>query len=304
MRPDVSVIIPTFARQLAAMRAARSAVRQRGVRAEIIIVDDGSPEPIQLSSDLQSHGVRLIRRNQNRGPAAARNQGVAASTAEHIAFLDSDDFLLPHTLLDRLHAYMKVAPGGAVVLAAGVVRWRPGVRAAEYIPAEADGLRLLASGCWYFPGSTALFSRELWEKVGPLDATLRRLEDLDWGIRLARAGGRVSILPRPVAVVQYSGSARLAAVQNAASVLLRRYGSAGPMPIDAAAFRQLSAYLDLEIAKSSLGEQAFGRFVISLAKSFLRVPRSTVQLQDWWVTAPLDKPRFDEIERFALNLSG
>ncbi len=51
----------------------------------IVVVDDGSVEPIRVSE-----GVLVVRFDESRGPAAARNYGVALAKSEFIAFLDSD----------------------------------------------------------------------------------------------------------------------------------------------------------------------------------------------------------------------
>ncbi|MFZ2511309.1 MAG: mycofactocin biosynthesis glycosyltransferase MftF [Gordonia sp. (in: high G+C Gram-positive bacteria)] len=52
----------------------------------VIVVDDGSAEPIYATGER----VTVIRFDENRGPASARNAGLAASDSEFVAFLDSD----------------------------------------------------------------------------------------------------------------------------------------------------------------------------------------------------------------------
>ena len=62
----------------------------------MIVVDDGSTDDsaaIVRSFD----GVRYIRQ-ENQGPAAARNAGIAVAEGEFLAFSDSDDIVLPHKL--------------------------------------------------------------------------------------------------------------------------------------------------------------------------------------------------------------
>lgn len=66
---------------------------------EIILVDDAStrPETMATLSDLQGRDrrVRVVRLEPNRGPASARNAGIAQASGEWIGFLDSDDLWLP-----------------------------------------------------------------------------------------------------------------------------------------------------------------------------------------------------------------
>ena len=59
-------------------------------RRPTIVVDDGSLEPERIRDVCDRHGVKLIRRPSNAGPAAARNTGLAAVTTPFVAFLDSD----------------------------------------------------------------------------------------------------------------------------------------------------------------------------------------------------------------------
>ncbi|MBO6059435.1 MAG: glycosyltransferase family 2 protein [Bacteroidaceae bacterium] len=56
---------------------------------EILVVDDGSKEPL---SDIK--GVSIVRQ-ENQGLSAARNRGLELAQGEYIQFLDADDFLLP-----------------------------------------------------------------------------------------------------------------------------------------------------------------------------------------------------------------
>jgi glycosyltransferase involved in cell wall biosynthesis len=299
-RPDVAVVIPTYGRPRATCRAIRSALAQKEVRAEIVVVDDASPEPFVPAADIPGTELTVLRLARNCGPAGARNAGVAASRAPFIAFLDSDDFFLPETLAPRLAALdANKEEGRPVLLAAGVWRWRPGRSAQLYVPTEADSVDALASGCWYFPGSTSLFARATWERVGPLDARLRRLEDLDWGIRLARAGGVLRVTPEPAAVIQRSPRAGLGKVTEAAVALLRRYSPGGELPLDARALSRLKAYLSLEKASSALGERKMASFVLNLGLSLARRPRLSLHQQRWWVVRDGSAEELDRVERIA-----
>jgi glycosyltransferase involved in cell wall biosynthesis len=94
--PLVSVIIPAYNSGRYLDEAVQSVIAQTFTDWECIVVDDGSTEDLSRVGKMDSR-VRLIRQ-PNRGTAAARNNGVASSTGEFVAFLDHDDLWLPGNL--------------------------------------------------------------------------------------------------------------------------------------------------------------------------------------------------------------
>ncbi|MCC7334736.1 MAG: glycosyltransferase family 2 protein [Pirellulaceae bacterium] len=94
MSPDVSIVIPYYNGHATIGRAVASALSQESVSTEVIIVDDGSADPVPREG-LGDGRVRVIR-TTNGGVAAARNVGLAASCGEFVQFLDQDDELYPH----------------------------------------------------------------------------------------------------------------------------------------------------------------------------------------------------------------
>ncbi|HEY8465554.1 MAG TPA: glycosyltransferase [Solirubrobacterales bacterium] len=71
--------------------AVRSALAQRDADVDVIVVDDGSPEPVEpLLAGFDDPRLRCIR-SEHRGLAAARNQGIALARGEWVRFLDADD---------------------------------------------------------------------------------------------------------------------------------------------------------------------------------------------------------------------
>lgn len=94
MVPRISVIIPTYNRAAYLGEAVDSALSQRGVEVEVIIVDDGSTDGTAEVVRRRSGGwgrrvAYLAQENAER--CVARNHGLSRATAEYIAFLDSDD---------------------------------------------------------------------------------------------------------------------------------------------------------------------------------------------------------------------
>ena len=86
---EVAVVIPAYGRpdRLAACLAA---VNGPATGHDIVVVDDASPDEAANLAVVHAHGARRIRHEVNQGPGAARNTGLAATSAPVVAFLDSD----------------------------------------------------------------------------------------------------------------------------------------------------------------------------------------------------------------------
>jgi glycosyltransferase involved in cell wall biosynthesis len=96
--PTVSVVVPTRNRPAQIATAVDSALAQTLPPHEVIVVDDGSIEPVALSHPK----VRVLRQAEPRGAAAARNCGIDAAAGAWVAFLDSDDRWRPEKLERQL----------------------------------------------------------------------------------------------------------------------------------------------------------------------------------------------------------
>lgn len=112
---NVSVIVPAFNKGAYIERCIRSILAQTFSDFELIIVDDGSTDDsmavVQRFSDTR---IKVIEQ-ENRGPGAARNVGIAASSGDICAFLDADDEWLPHYLEESVAA-LEDAPFIAAVV--------------------------------------------------------------------------------------------------------------------------------------------------------------------------------------------
>ena len=97
MNKKVSVIIPFYSRLDWLYEAIESVLAQTYPIHEIILVNDGSKE--DLTEFLDKYGKRIIYlKQENAGPAAARNNGIRRATGDYIAFEDSDDVWMPTKL--------------------------------------------------------------------------------------------------------------------------------------------------------------------------------------------------------------
>jgi glycosyltransferase involved in cell wall biosynthesis len=95
---QVAVIIPVFNGANTLSRAIDSVLSQTfDGPCEIVVVNDGSTDTTADVLQRYRGQIRVLDQ-QNQGPAAARNAGVAQSDAEFLAFLDADDFFTPGKL--------------------------------------------------------------------------------------------------------------------------------------------------------------------------------------------------------------
>ena len=99
----ISVVIPFYNRVDWAVEAVQSVLAQTYPRIEIVLVDDGSTDDLGTLQALMSAEPRIrYFRQENAGPAKARNNGVQQATGDYIAFLDADDLFLPEKLNTQL----------------------------------------------------------------------------------------------------------------------------------------------------------------------------------------------------------
>ena len=103
MENYISIIIPTYNRAPRLAKAVDSVLAQSHRNIELIVVDDGSDDnTADLMQNYYADVVYL--RQENRGPAAARNRGIERASYDILAFLDSDDWFAERKLAIQLAA--------------------------------------------------------------------------------------------------------------------------------------------------------------------------------------------------------
>lgn len=203
--PSFSVVIPTWnrPRQLERCLASLAVLDYPRDRFEIIVVDDGSPLPIaeQLQVGESCLRVRWLRQD-NAGPAAARNLGVQGAEGEYLAFTD-DDCRPDPQWLRQLAASFAESPealvGGRTVNAL-----------TGNVYAEASQLITETAYCWlprvgselqFFASNNFALRADLFRDAGGFDPAFRTSEDRDFCDRWLRAGRALHYAPH--AVVQH-----------------------------------------------------------------------------------------------------
>jgi glycosyltransferase involved in cell wall biosynthesis len=196
MNPEVSVIIPTFNRRAMVREAIDSVLAQTAAGFELIVVDDGSSDGTVEELARFGESIR-IERIANRGPAAARNLGVAIARAPLIAFLDSDDLWSP-IKLERQLAFISENPGCDISQCNEIWirdgrRVNPGMRhrkrAGNFF---VESLRT----CLISP-SAVLMRRDLLDSIGGFDEDMAAAEDYDLWLRIL-VDHNVGLLDEPL----------------------------------------------------------------------------------------------------------
>jgi hypothetical protein len=198
----VSVIIPAFEAVGFLPDAIGSALAQTSPAEEVIVINDGSPASDDIErivADFQPH-VRYVRQ-QNGGPGAARNAGLARARGTLVAFLDADDYWAP----DFLRAQLGLFDADPALELAYCDAWLcgdprlAGRRFMELSPSRGrvTFASLLTSECNVLTSGVVARTSTLRAARG-FDSALRRGQDFDLWLRLARDGVRMSYRRAPL----------------------------------------------------------------------------------------------------------
>ncbi|GAA4397213.1 mycofactocin biosynthesis glycosyltransferase MftF [Tsukamurella soli] len=160
----------------------------------VVVVDDGSAQPIRPA------GARVLRTEISRGPAAARNLGIAAADTELVAVLDSDvvpqpgwlDALLPHfddpAVALAAPRIVALDPGGGARAGAwGPVARYESVRSSLDLGRRAAAVRA-GTPVAYVPSAAMMLRRSAFDECGGFAPDMHVGEDVDLCWRLADAG--------------------------------------------------------------------------------------------------------------------
>lgn len=235
---SVTVVVPARDRAGALDRC----LEALGKTSPVVVVDDGSDDPGAIAETCARHGARLVRREVNGGPAAARNTALAVVDTELVAFVDSD-CVPPVEWVRRLAGHLADPAVGAVapriVVRPGTARswWSAyasarspldmGRRAGRVLPMTAVG---------YVPTAALLVRREAMGEG--FDERLRFGEDVDLVWRMTEAGWRVRY--EPAVEVEHTDPEGAWALlrrrfrygTSAAPLALRHPGSLAPVVLD------------------------------------------------------------------------
>lgn len=103
--PLISIIIPFFNRATIIQNCLHSLLHQTYTNWEAIVVNDKSTDETENKIKtlcLKDTRIKYLFNNGSKGACACRNLGLHNASGDYIIFLDSDDFLQPFSLQQRL----------------------------------------------------------------------------------------------------------------------------------------------------------------------------------------------------------
>jgi glycosyltransferase involved in cell wall biosynthesis len=192
-QPPVEFIIPVYNGAEFLGEAIESVLAQEYEPLRIIVIDDGSTD--DSATIAQKYAGVLVIRQQNQGPAAARNAGLAVADAPYIALHDADDLLPPNKLRIQIE-YLEAHPETACVL--GRQEW---IDPPPWLPRDA-----LYGELGGIPLPSAVFRTSVIRELGGFDPSFRTGEDVDLLVRLRERGHGIFVLPDVVLYRRYHGS--------------------------------------------------------------------------------------------------
>ena len=196
---DITVVVTCFDYGAFVAEAVGSALEQAGGPPRVVVVDDGSTDPATLSVLEQLPDEVRVLRQENAGPAAARNAGLATADTDLLVALDADDLLAPGALA-AMRAPLDAEPD--LGFAYGITRmfgdWTGDVGMPPYDPYGLLDRSLVSI--------TALMRRALFEDVGGFDPGFRQYEDWEFWLHATARGWRGRQVPVPTLLYRRHGA--------------------------------------------------------------------------------------------------
>ena len=200
--PRFSVIVPTFDRADALRRCLDSLVRldYPWDRFEVVVVDDGSPDPpAGVVAAFEERLDLVFLKQPNGGPGAARNLGIGRATGDYVAFTDDDCTASPgwlRALAARAGRKPGYAVGGQTVNAFSDNRYS---RASQHLAEIVYGFyNSDPDRACFFASNNLAFPTEDLRRTGAFDGSFRCSEDRELCDRWLTLGRRLAYAPEAV----------------------------------------------------------------------------------------------------------
>lgn len=211
--PLVSIVTPSFNQGRFLRRTIDSVLSQDYPHIEYFVIDGGSTD--ESLAILQSYGNRFVWRSQrDRGQSDAINQGLRQARGDVLAYLNSDDVLLPGAISTIVQHFRDHADWDLLYGNAYNIDEHDHILG-EFPTAPYDFDRLLQSCCICQPA--AFWRRGIADRVGLFDESLHFAMDYEYWMRIDRAGGNIQHVP------EFLASSRIHADTKTLSARLQVY---------------------------------------------------------------------------------
>ncbi|MDT0649588.1 glycosyltransferase family 2 protein [Autumnicola edwardsiae] len=221
MKPEVSIIIPTFNRAHTIIETLDCVFNQTHQNWECIVIDDGSTDGTeQLLKKKIFHDSRLsyIQRPKSRkkGAASCRNIGLENAAGEFIQFLDSDDIIAENKLEEQIGLLKKSSPNAIATSKWGRMQpdWEfPKIH--EKLPTYYSTknpqqlLTTFGENFTYFPLHVYLIPKALVEKVGNWNEQLTVSDDGEFLCRMILSSSEIVFSSHTYAIYKQGAGNRL-----------------------------------------------------------------------------------------------
>jgi len=188
----IAIVTPSYQHAHFLPATINSVLSQNYPNLEYVVQDGGSQDGTR--DILESYGQRIAWNSAaDGGQTDAINKGFAAVSGDIMAYLNSDDVLLPGTLHYVAHAFEKY-PKVDFVYGNRIVIDEKGRETARAVlpPHDSETIKWID----YIPQETMFWRRSVWEKLGAFDTTFQYAMDWDFILRAQEAGFRFKRLPR------------------------------------------------------------------------------------------------------------
>jgi glycosyltransferase involved in cell wall biosynthesis len=222
--PLVSIVTPTYNHGQFLERTLKSVLDQAYPRLEYIVQDGGSHDDTPQILDRYRGRLHCAISAPDRGQTHALNLGFAHASGDILAYLNSDDMLLPGTLSYVVryfhdHPEVDVVYGHRVFIDSRdqeVGRW--------VLPRHSHSMLAWAD---YVPQETMFWRRRVWDQVGAcFDESFQFAMDWDLLLRFRQVGAKMVRLPRFLGAFrvhdQQKSQAQLATIGEREMTRLRR----------------------------------------------------------------------------------
>jgi glycosyltransferase involved in cell wall biosynthesis len=192
--PTISVVTPTFNQGIFLERTIKSILEQGYKKLEYIVQDGGSTDHTLEILLHYAASLKHWESSPDGGQSSAINLGFRHTTGEIMAYLNSDDLLMPGTL-NYIGHYFAKNPQVDVVYGHRVLIDENDQEIGRWVLPPHDSKVL--SWADYIPQETLFWRRRIWEKIGGhIDESFYFAMDWDLVLRFRKAGATFSRLPR------------------------------------------------------------------------------------------------------------